>query len=591
MDEANQINKFNNLNQKKMKKFYAILAASLVAGTAMAASPRTIAKQTASFAPGAKEVVAKNHAEIAAGLAGEEYAVKPSKASNSGKNWTMRVNVNAQRWCDMLVFGQAPNQIRYSFEEMPQYWVTFYTYDDNKNAPTRIYFDAVWPAQAVFDHFDEEEWYLNYGDPNKEIFNWEKAAEAYGSMEAAQAPVKLEDMAKSLTEEKSALFQFPYGSLPAFYGLFNMQLMEENSCTYQGTTGYWLKEGTASADGRVNMDAAAYFAIDEFDAEVNDMSYTFHAPMGTANAQHVVTVKATVDDKVTGETAAVFGFNEINLTPSEMHIFNLGAADKEFLMGEYEGEKYTLGDMFEEFKPAQMYYVAWCTSPLTFEGKYGEAELPVTPTSTESSVTTDAFNYFTDYVTLAPNADPENTNPEGLATLIDWTVDADNFITNAIEPGLMFTGYYNRNAPDTQIVVRLLSPECTVYGWGQVPFPGEESEGQVVCKFGFGDKNDGYNSRFSTSLGAVINMKYTGKVKYHYDETDYRVSKEIDAIGNANAGTLGVKTITSVSNAETVATEYYNFQGIRLNDAPVKGMYIVREYKADGTVVAKKVAK
>lgn len=596
IDPANQINRFNNLNQKKMKKFYAILAASLVVGTASAASTRTIAKQTASLAPGAKEMVAKAHADIAAGIVGEDYSMKPSKVSQSGKEWTVRINNNSLKWCDMLVFGQEPNTIKYTFEEMPQYWVTLYTYDDNDDKPTRIYYDCVWPAQAVLDHYGEEAWYINFNEDD-EIFNWEKAAQEYGSMEAAQAPASIESFAALLKSEESAIFQFPYGSLPAFYGLFNMQLMDQNSCTYQGTTGYWLKAGTRSAGSNsINMEGAAYLAIDAFDADVNDISFTMFAPMGPANATtHEVTVRGTVSDVITGETAAVFGFKDIDITPSEMHIFNLGAADDSYVMGTYNGQEYALGDIFEDFTPAQMYYVAWCTSPLTFEGAYGETELPTSVKSTSSTVTMDSYNWFTDYVTLVPNADPENTNPEGLATLIDWEVDNDGYITNAIEPGLMFTSYYlikqGRPVLDTQIVVGTLSPNCSIQGWGQSPYPGDEEEGQVVCKFGFGDKTFGYNSRFCTGLGAVVNMKYTGDVKYHYDSTDYNVVKTIKAIGNADAGTVGVKTIAGVSDAETVATEYYNFQGLRLNEAPVKGMYIVREYKADGTVVAKKVAK
>ncbi len=255
-----------------MKKFYAILAASLVTGTAMAATPRTIANQKASFVPGIKEVVSSSRAALEAGVMGEDITLKPSKSSASGKEWTVRINNNAQRWCDVLIFGD--EGFKYPFEELPQYWVTVYTYDDNNDKPTRIYFDCVWPAQAYLDHGLDDDWYLNLGTEN-EIFDWDKAAKEYGSLEAAEAPATIESVAKYMKDNNSAMFEFPYGSLPGFYGLFNMQLMGQNSCTYQGTSDYWLKEGTKVAgSNNINMEKAAYLAFDAFDPDVNDVSMT-----------------------------------------------------------------------------------------------------------------------------------------------------------------------------------------------------------------------------------------------------------------------------------------------------------------------------
>lgn len=45
------------------------------------------------------------------------------------------------------------------------------------------------------------------------------------------------------------------------------------------------------------------------------------------------------------------------------------------------------------------------------------------------------------------------------------------------------------------------------------------------------------------------------------------------------------------SDAEVVAEEYYSFDGIKMAEAPVKGLYIVKKTLADGTVKTVKVAK
>jgi len=49
--------------------------------------------------------------------------------------------------------------------------------------------------------------------------------------------------------------------------------------------------------------------------------------------------------------------------------------------------------------------------------------------------------------------------------------------------------------------------------------------------------------------------------------------------------------VDSVVAGEVVASEYYNMQGVKLNAAPEKGMYIVRSTYSDGRVAAKAVVK
>jgi hypothetical protein len=52
-----------------------------------------------------------------------------------------------------------------------------------------------------------------------------------------------------------------------------------------------------------------------------------------------------------------------------------------------------------------------------------------------------------------------------------------------------------------------------------------------------------------------------------------------------------VKNVLSESSSPVVSTEYYNIQGMRLNEVPQKGLYIERNIKADGSSKVSKIVK
>lgn len=565
-----------------MKKFYSLFAAALVAGTAMAISPRQLSQQEVYPADNFQTAIEQSRKAVMT----DGVVVKGDKVSTSGTNWTVRMNVNPDRWVDLLVFGA--DRVTYPFEVLPYYWASLYMYDSDaaSTAATRLYFDACWPAQAYLDHSQEDDWWID-----EDNFDWDRAVEEYGSLEAAQAPASIESMAEVMTAEQFPLYEYPYGYLPGYYGLFNMQLFGAYNCVYKGTSPLWLKPGVAGSTS-ISMEGAAYLLFNSYDSETMDVDYTIYAPMGpTDDAGGISSVTVTLSDQVQ-ETASVFGWDPINLTPSEVHIFNVGEASADLEIGTLDGSIYAMGDLFEDFEPSQLYYVAYCTSPLTFEGTYNETSLPEGPTVEGSEYpANDQYNFFTNYVTLDLNSDPENTNPEGLAALMDWEGDSSGFLVNVIKPGLLFSGYYRRDISDSLTAAQLLGATGYLYAWGGTPYPGDEEAGGIRPKVGFGDKTNGFNSHFSTSLGAVVNVKFTGEVNFHYSADDYTLVRKVPAVGNADANTLSVKGIASESFAPVVGTEYYNFQGIRLNNAPEQGIYIVREVKADGTVSTKKVAK
>lgn len=54
---------------------------------------------------------------------------------------------------------------------------------------------------------------------------------------------------------------------------------------------------------------------------------------------------------------------------------------------------------------------------------------------------------------------------------------------------------------------------------------------------------------------------------------------------------IDASSVDSVVSGNVINAEYYNLQGVRLTEAPVKGLYIVRNTMSDGQVVINKIAK
>ncbi len=63
------------------------------------------------------------------------------------------------------------------------------------------------------------------------------------------------------------------------------------------------------------------------------------------------------------------------------------------------------------------------------------------------------------------------------------------------------------------------------------------------------------------------------------------------AFATASTGEAGIDNVAADSNAEVVATEYYNIQGQKLNTVPETGIFVKKNIKADGSVKAVKVVK
>lgn len=499
----------------------------------------------------------------------------PALYATNGEGWSVRMNVGLEKWFTFIEFE---NDESTNYYEYPSYWVTLYAYNNDAEKPTKIYYDLFWPCAAMADHYKDSDWFKG------ENFDWDRAAKEYGSLEAAQAPAPIATIAKIMETEGPA-YVLPDGMVPPLYGCADIKNLNPcpHSCTYEGKTGYQLKPAKVTS-GQVNYKEAAYLLIKSYDEESMTLDFTMYAPMGTPKSGDVK-VEATVEETMS-TTAPDFGFSPINVTPGEAHVFNLGAADAEYELGEGK----TLGDCFENFKPAQMYCLAYCTAPYTFEGQYDATTLPASPKADGEAAAMD-LSYVISYFTLEEN-ETENA-PSGIAEEEFYTADLYGKLTNTIEPGMIFPNYYLISSPDSKIVFSALKTTAVVYGWNNIPYPFEmtNSEDSRIYKIGLGDKNFGMNSHFVSNLGADVSVAFKGDLKYHYDATDYMKVKECPAVGTADASTLAVEEIAADGNAPVIGREYYNFQGIRLNEAPQKGLYMVREMKADGTVSVKKIAR
>lgn len=550
-----------------MKKFYAILAASLVAGSAMAATPKADRVQMEAFNPEMASVVEQAHADLLSGKTGETFVMK-MKAPES-EQFLVRSTKNKKRFIDLISASM-------TFEQAPYYWYTI-SFEDEEGS-IAVY-DYIIPCIAYLKASMEEDSPLFDDEDN---FNWDLAAQEYGSLEAAQASPTFAEICQYMNGYY--IPEYPYGKLGAYVAWCY------NPSTWQTKKGYYLRPGVISGN-EVDYTNAAKLYLVSYDEETGDFEGGFYAPMGTMNSTQdgFGTLVGTMQAEELTASPLMLGWGGVaNMEVGEVHIFNLGATS-----GDYElSDGYNVEDIYEEYEPAQMYYLAFCTPQLSFESKIEEAKLPIAPAIVDSSYTIDQVNWFSGHFTLAENATPEVTYPEGLATLSGYTVDNLGYVADTFGPGIAFSAYYLKACEDSKILANL-GFLGQFYGEQCIPYYDRTSAGVLTeaTKFSFGNKTMGFNGYVYGDNGAVVEFKYTGDINYHYDPTDYRTSKKISAIGNSDESAAGVKNITTVNDAETVATEYYNFQGIRMNGAPEKGMYIVREYKADGTVVSSKVAK
>lgn len=567
-----------------MKKFYAFMAASLVAGTAMAVSPKvTQGMKTAAFDYSKAPLVEQAHQNVMTNP-DVTYQLKSSKV-DVNTDWLVRVALNQRTFVDLV-------SADYTFEEAPYYWYTM-SFSNQTQTPSIAVYDYIIPCLAVLEHDEDESWWVGTGDD--QIFDWDKAAQEYGSKEAAMAPAPFSVICEKMSQYYMGVIGYGYLAPYACWSY--------NTSTWNGTQSYFLRPAVRTSSGW-NYDNAGKLYLESADDETGDIKCHFYAPIGTrvqSGSDYVFgQLVGTLEDDVVETTALFTGFGISKMNVGEVHIFNMGAATEDYEFTYNNGttsKKYSFGNIFDfetGYVPSNMYFVAWCDPALTFEGQYGEASLPNVPKGSSSDITIDQVNWFKATVLLAENDDPANQNPEGTAYLKGYSCDKDGFLTTPVAPGFVFSAYYLRACPDSQPLAGEFGALGQWYEEVTPPYYETDKQGNVTnyTKMGFGDKAAGFNGYLICDNGALVEYTFTDKIYYHYEVDNYvKAVKEIDAVGTADANvTTGVKNI-AVSDAETVATQYYNFQGMRLNEAPRHGIYIVREIKADGSVVSKKVAK
>lgn len=557
-----------------MKKFYVLFAASLLAGSMMAAPVQKKTGKVEKFDVKKSALVEQAHYETVNGIGTENYVMKSQKAD--GANYLVRVKKNDRTFPELVVAD-------YTFDQAPYYWFTMSFDNMAQNANIAVY-DFILPCVAVLDHDEDQDWWVGSGE--NQMFNWDKAAEVYGSKEAAQA-------APSLAQMSEALKGFYMGVIG--YGYLGVyQCWTYNESTWAGKAQYYLKPAVEGSDGKWNYDGASKLYLSSYNEDTDQLTVGFDATIGTkvgAAGEETFgqAVGTMVSDNVVAEPL-ITGWAPNDMEIGEVHFFNLGSApDYKFMYGQTSPKQYQLGGskancLYENYEPSQLYYVVFCDPELTFDGQYGEADLPAVPKGNNPAV--DQVNWFRAYMTLEANDDPENVNPKGVGVLSIDNYRADNYgyLAATLKGGMIFGSYYLKACNDSQVLAGGLGSLGQFYGELAVPYSRQDKKGVVTetSEIGIGDPEKGFYGRIITDAGATVEFSHKGTVMYHYDMDDYNAVKEISATGAVKG--VGV-------DSETVATDYYNFQGIRLNGAPEKGIYIVREYKADGTVVSRKVAK
>ncbi len=460
----------------------------------------------------------------------------------------------------------------YTFEEFPFYLTSMATIKSGNACKVQYIF--LWPCRAYYDADCVTE----------DGIDWEKAAQKFGSLEAAKAPGSIEETREYMSNQ-----------FPVLDGIYGIPSIIQNdviglTVTWNGSTNLSLKPCTVTSDGRISTDGS-FVLWEEFEPDFGDSTIDFDIKLGTPSASNPGQVTGSTSAQyVLRGTPTMLGFTPLNLNFDEVHVFDCGIMDSSL--------SNPFSWVYTEFgEPVHRYYVAWVDSSLSFMGSSDGNAL-------------DIFAWDYDYIKDAVNL--QEMAP--IARRVEVPVMSYFLAALYAEEGKPLEGKWTMPEPklvlddrgyisswDSAPTAGQLVPCLNYSVGGQDGFFGTWNSWYVYPEvdlsfIGIGDKNLGFNFRFGCDGWGTneISGYYAGKYYFHPEIEDWNKMEERSCVGNVDANVLAPESnaVEVVeSNAPVVSTQYFNLQGQRLNVAPQQGIFIQREIKADGTVKATKIAK
>lgn len=488
-------------------------------------------------------------------LAGKQNGPSYVYTDKNGKEWQMILSPQIML-CN--VFDKM------TFQDWPLYFVSLQV--SCPDLDTSYEYFMFWPTYTMSPEYINDDYFTPNGSGTPA--DYDKAVAQLGK-EKAESPMTIADAIQAYnatfgSDMWSILADSSNGGYSiGFYVCASPALMEalQRNSVVNG------KDCYIKGDGEQGVQLIS------FDQDTNDIEATLTG---------LTTTNQSVFLEYVGDASHVgFGPQTRKLDFSEVHVFDAGVIDIDSKWGEIYAD---------EFEPVHMYYFAAAlpgmvydypgevgTPAQTQDGRtaYGKQQLPFEGPFFASK---DKLGYYSGTIYAPANVDKY----DGLYSIgadWDWDFETDakgNYIgiNNLPEEYSFIPGGYTFT-PSMQGVRGMV-----VYPYYSFPVVGFEQQIGLGFTQGFWGKIEDHNE-------VSVSWEYKGDIVFHNNPSNFLDYKVVDAVGEL---TTGVENVLD-NNAEVVSAEYFNLQGMRLNEAPVKGMYIVRNTLSNGKVVSEKVVK
>ena len=575
-----------------MKKIYPFLIGTMVAATSFAAVPMQNQRlENATISPMSIQRLQEVKQNIMTKSFDNVKNDGPMRivTNQDGKEWSLMIAIAGP-----LQLITVDDQLT-TLKDFPFYEAVISTQDASQGGTNFIPMEATWPAKVMFSE-NENIW--NRDAEGRLIdLNETEVLKEFATMDEALAPVTYEEFAAKF--EDNAIMLYMLDGIYYQPQLLPSYQMGENVAMNWNGNKYFPMVGTLDqATGKFDLSNATNFKWTKFDMELSDVDIELIAPYATyttaANGAIQLGSKAGTASAILSGEATTLGFADVSFDAlGEVHIFNEGRITY--------GTSPQSWSYSTAFDPMNLYFLCFCSEGYGYMAtdqngnqvqNFTENTLPKGNTGT-FGVPGYRFEGSDGSLTFfkAGLWAPENSEtPYGL-----WSMAESQYETSA--DGKQITKYLTPVTP-YNLVQALNCSAGTNEGFSGA-YQGYSLAAEPKNSWiGIGDKDFGFNFKFAATMTNGYYIKGYSKEDIFYHPTPNKWVSDIQAlpaVGNQEFNALEQGNSSSidstVSDAPVVSTSYYNFQGQRLASEPQEGLYIVRSVKADGTVVAKKVAK
>lgn len=504
-----------------MKKIYALLGATLMAGSAMAALPKVDANKLQQFRnqelTASPEALAQLNADMAYaayqlenGISDPNDLVRKSWTDGNGKTWTLTA-----KWT-----GNFGDMFSTDFAKLfDKVLVTCQTYDATTKSGTRIQHLLWWPLQKAIGSLASD---------SASLMNTVKTK--YGDKYDPDKIVPLEFMNTNYNffTDFDMAFCCPAASANqnSFY-LYYTKNSESvycwdilNSSTMQSATAYYYQymgyggnyiqtNGTAVWYGPTQY-TTLYFS--NYDGETSSINAAFKGGF-TKTPNGAAAYSYDMNYAGEGEFLGLTSGQKRGYTLGELHIVN---------MGEVSSDNWNYYDV--DFGPLTRYYMLFCDPTLTFQAS------EFTATSIPSKPYTKGSDYTVNWGGGALYSAANSTAPTGIWKEFYVEYDKDYLTTNAPTAGSCVQYMLNMN--QTYFPWSGVDGLYTYINNDMTNFIAKNLPKDQYAPFVMNGTTAGFGIQGIDFYNTTVIIDFKGNATYHYDSKDYSKTQTLATVGD-----------------------------------------------------------